>query len=151
MVVIKEWYRRKFKYRSNRTVIMTRLLDLGIFFNFILKFRLLNKFFRSPKKLWSCSSIYFLSIQLLIVMMQTAGKQVHEMVLIYRLISRQPPFCVFDDIFNLFIIRTFLSNLRFLITGLYLVCEETFSNQWWFLMWNIFFSFTNSSTQVVFL
>ena len=80
---------------------MARLLDLGIFFNFILKFRLVNKFFRSPKKLWSCSSIYFLSIQLLIVMMQTAGKQVHEMVLIYRLISRQPPFCVFDDIFNL--------------------------------------------------
>ena len=80
---------------------MTRLLDLGIFFNFILKFRLVNKFFRSPKKLWSCSSIYFLSIQLLIVMMQTVGKQVHGMVLIYRLISRQPPFCVFDDIFNL--------------------------------------------------
>ena len=63
---------------------MTRLLDLGIFFNFILKFRLVNKFFRSPKKL-----------------LQTAGKQVHGMVLIYRLISRQPPFCVFDDIFNL--------------------------------------------------
>ena len=80
---------------------MTRLFDLGIFFNFILKFRLVNKFFRSPKKLWSSSSIYFLSIQLLIIMMQTAGKQVHGVVLIYLLISRQPPCCVFYDAFNL--------------------------------------------------
>ena len=28
-------------------------------------------------------------------------KKVHRLVLIYRLISRQPPFCVFDDAFNL--------------------------------------------------
>ena len=42
-------------------------------------------------------------------------KKVHGVVLIYRLISRQPPFCVFADAFNLFfIIRTLLSNLRFL-------------------------------------
>ena len=41
-------------------------------------------------------------------------KKVHGVVLIYRLISRQPPFCVFADAFNLFfIIRTLLSNLRF--------------------------------------
>ena len=43
-------------------------------------------------------------------------KKVHRVVLIYRLISRQPPFCVFADAFNLFffIIRTLLSDLRFL-------------------------------------
>ena len=45
--------------------------------------------------------MYFLSIELLIVMMQTAGKQVHGVVLIYRLISRQPPCYVFYDAFNL--------------------------------------------------
>ena len=28
-------------------------------------------------------------------------KKVHGVVLIYRLISRQPPFCIFDDAFNL--------------------------------------------------
>ena len=51
MVVIKEWYGRKFKYRNNRTDEMTRLIDWGMSFNFAPKFRLVNKFFRSQKKI----------------------------------------------------------------------------------------------------
>ena len=46
---------------------------------------------------------------------------------ICRLINRQPPFCVPTMLLIfLFIIRTLLSNLRFLITAQYLVCKETF-------------------------
>ena len=68
-------------------------------------------------------------------------KKVHGVVLIYRLISRQPPFCVFADAFNLFfIIRTLLSNLRFLTllwldgklgssTGFTLSCHKSGNGQ----------------------
>ena len=68
-------------------------------------------------------------------------KKVHGVVLIYRLISRQPPFCVFADAFNLFFtIRTLLSNLRFLTllwldgklgssTGFTLSCHKSGNGQ----------------------
>ena len=68
-------------------------------------------------------------------------KKVHGVVLIYPLISRQPPFCVFADAFNLFfIIRTLLSNLRFLTllwldgklgssTGFTLSCHKSGNGQ----------------------
>ena len=68
-------------------------------------------------------------------------KKVHGLVLIYRLISRQPPFCVFADAFNLFfIIRTLLPNLRFLTllwldgklgssTGFTLSCHKSGNGQ----------------------
>ena len=68
-------------------------------------------------------------------------KKVHGVVLIYRLISRQPPFCVFADAFNLFfIIRTLLPNLRFLTllwldgklgssTGFTLSCHKSGNGQ----------------------
>ena len=37
----------------------------------------------------------------------------HEVVLIHRLISRQLPFCVFDDAFNLFHGRFDTKSFRF--------------------------------------
>ena len=40
-------------------------------------------------------------------------KKVHEVVLIHRLISRQLPFCVFDDAFNLVHGRFDTKSFRF--------------------------------------
>ena len=48
------------------------------------------------QKFWIGSLMYFLSMHLFITVMKTAGKKV-----IYWSISRQPPFCVFDDVSNL--------------------------------------------------
>ena len=84
---------------------MTRLIEVPFSKSFASKFRLVDEFFRSQKKLSSCSSIHFLSTQLLIVAMQTAGKKVHGMVLVYHLTSRQPPICVFNDGLNLSVCR----------------------------------------------
>ena len=73
-----------------------------MFFNLVLKFGSVNEFFWTPKRHGAVLHyIFFPSIHLLIVVMQTAGKKVHGVVLVYRLISRQPPLCVFDDAFNL--------------------------------------------------
>ena len=55
------------------------------------------------------------------------SKKVHGVVIIYRLISRQPPFCVSTMLLIfLFTIRTLFSNLRFPISALYSLCKEAF-------------------------
>ena len=55
------------------------------------------------------------------------SKKVHGVVMIYRLISRQPPFCVSTMLLIfLFTIRTLFSNLRFPIFALYSLCKEAF-------------------------
>ena len=55
------------------------------------------------------------------------SKKVHGVVMIYRLISRQPPFCVSTMLLIfLFTIRTLFSNLRFPISALYSLCKEAF-------------------------
>ena len=58
--------------------------------------------FLDSKKAWSSSSLYFLSIDTSADCCDAnCRKNVHGVVLVYRLISRQPLLCVFDDAFNL--------------------------------------------------
>ena len=53
-------------------------------------------------------------------------KKLHGVVLVYVLLSRSLPFCVFNVIVNLFIMRTLLSYSRYLITVLYFRRKGTF-------------------------
>ena len=72
-----------------------------MFFNFALKFKSVNEFFRGQKIMELFSNLSFFFDATAIYRDANRRKKVHGLVLIYRLISRQPPFCVFDDAFNL--------------------------------------------------
>ena len=72
-----------------------------MFFNFVLKLKSVNEFFRNQKNHGAVlQSIFFFDAPA-IYRDANRRKKVHRVVLIYSLISRQPPFCVFDDAFNL--------------------------------------------------
>ena len=74
---------------------------LSYVFQLCLKVEVSEWIFPESKKSWSCTSIYFFFDATAIYRDANRRKKVHRLVLIYRLISRQPPFCVFDDAFNL--------------------------------------------------
>ena len=72
-----------------------------MFFNFALKFKSVNEFFRGQKIMELFSNLSFFFDATAIYRDANRRKKVHRVVLIYSLISRQPPFWVFDDAFNL--------------------------------------------------
>ena len=72
-----------------------------MFFNFVLKLKSVNEFFRNQKNHGAVLQFIFFFDATAIYRDANRRQKVHRLVLIYRLISRQPPFCVFDDAFNL--------------------------------------------------
>ena len=72
-----------------------------MFFNFALKFKSVNEFFLNQKNNGAVLKSIFFFDATAIYRDANRRKKVHGVVLIYRLISRQPPFCIFDDAFNL--------------------------------------------------
>ena len=72
-----------------------------MFFNFALKFKSVNEFFRGQKIMELFLNLSFFFDATAIYRDANRRKKVHRVVLIYSLISRQPPFWVFDDAFNL--------------------------------------------------
>ena len=89
-----------------------------MFFNFALKFKSVNEFFRGQKimELFLNLSFFFDATAIY----RDARKKVHRVVLIYSVANRHFVFLTMLSI-SLFIIRTLLSNFRFLITAPYLV------------------------------
>ena len=73
-----------------------------MFFNFALKFKPVNEFFRGQKIMEPFLNLSFFFFDATAIYRDANRRlKVHRVVLIYSLISRQPPFCVFDDAFNL--------------------------------------------------
>ena len=80
---------------------MTRLIEIPFSKSFASKFRLEDEFSRSQKKNIELFLNPFSFDATVHYCDANCRKKVHGMVLVYHLISRQPPLCVFDDGFNL--------------------------------------------------
>ena len=91
-----------------------------MFFNFALKFESVNEFFRGQKIMELFLNLSFFFDATAIYRDADRRKKVHRVVLIYSVANRHFVFLTMLSI-SLFIIRTLLSNFRFLITAPYLV------------------------------